>query len=107
MVLGQAGDVMRNHSGKDIVGRTLRRKEVMSITDELNELITLHGNCRDALNVTLAKLRVAQDRIAVLEEAAQQSVQADKCPHCQNGLIVLPDKSIIDCIACGSTGIRR
>ena len=38
-------------------------------------------------------------------KAAQQSVQSDKCPHCQHGLIVLLDKSIIDCIACGSTGI--
>ena len=43
----------------------------MSVTDDLNELIALHGNCRDALNVTLAKLRMAQDTIAVLEEAAQ------------------------------------
>ena len=49
----------------------------MSVTDELNELIALHGNCRDALNVTLAKLRQAQSEIAVLKEAAQQSVQAD------------------------------
>ena len=51
------------------------RKEVMSVTDELNELIALHGNARDALNVTLAKLRQAESEIAVLKEAAEQSVQ--------------------------------
>lgn len=56
----------------------------MSITDELNELIALHGNCRDALNVTLAKLRHAQDEIAILKEAAQQSVHLTLCGRCQN-----------------------
>jgi len=45
----------------------------MSVTNELDELIALHGNCRDALNVTLAKLRQAESEIAVLKEAAQQS----------------------------------
>jgi hypothetical protein len=49
----------------------------MSITTELDELIALHGNCRDALNVTLAKLRQVQNENTVLKEAAQQSVQAD------------------------------
>lgn len=55
----------------------------MNITDELNELIALHGNVRDALNVTLAKLRHAESEIAALKEAAQHSVQADGlCPNC-------------------------
>jgi hypothetical protein len=49
----------------------------MSVTDELNELIALHGNCRDALNVTLAKLRQAESEIAVLKEAAQQPLAGD------------------------------
>jgi hypothetical protein len=49
----------------------------MSITDELNELIALHGNCRDALNVTLAKLRQAQDEIATLKEAADGAEWVD------------------------------
>lgn len=51
----------------------------MSVTNELDELIALHGNCRDALNVTLAKLRQAEGEIAVLKEVAQQSVQ----PTCE------------------------
>lgn len=50
----------------------------MSITDELNQLITEHGNARDALNVTLAKLRQAQSEIAVLKEAAEQSFAPDE-----------------------------
>lgn len=46
----------------------------MNITTELNQLIAEHnGSCRDALNVTLAKLRQAQDEIALLKEAAQLS----------------------------------
>lgn len=49
----------------------------MNVTEELNQLIAEHGNERDALNVTLAKLRQAQSEIAVLKEAAQQSVQSD------------------------------
>jgi len=40
----------------------------MSITDELNNLISMHGNARDALNVTLAKLRQAKREIDVLKE---------------------------------------
>lgn len=67
-------------------------------------------------NVCLNRLRAVFERgkgevdayiLPCSECAAQQSVQSDKCPHCQHGLIVLPDKSVIDCIACGSTGIRR
>ena len=57
----------------------------MSVTEELNDLIALHGNCRDALNVTLAKLRQAQNEISVLKEAAQQSVQATgRYCECEN-----------------------
>lgn len=41
----------------------------MDITTELDQLIAEHnGSCRDALNVTLAKLRQAQDEIALLKE---------------------------------------
>jgi len=73
---------------------------------ELNELIVLHGNARDALNVTLAKLRQAQSEIAVLKEAAQQSVQADVClcdvPDWQVGLL-----SGIRHEFCGTCGKRR
>ena len=47
----------------------------MNVTNELDELIALHGNARDALNVTLAKLRQAEGEIAVLKDAAQQGVQ--------------------------------
>jgi hypothetical protein len=62
-----------------------------NITDELNELIALHGNARDALNVTLAKLREARERIIILEEAALESAEAqvdivlnrDACPECK------------------------
>ena len=69
----------------------------MSVTNELDELIALHGNARDALNVTLAKLRHAQDVIAVLKEAAQQTVAVDvanvaPCKHTFDGLY---------CIHCG------
>ena len=43
----------------------------------------------------------------VIEELkAAQQTQSDKCPHCQHGLIVLPDKNIIDCMACAGTGKR-
>ena len=61
----------------------------MSVTEELNKLIAEHGSERDALNVTLAKLRQAQSEIAVLKEAAQQSVQSDGagvCPLCGDKL---------------------
>jgi len=44
----------------------------MHITDQLNELIAYHGNARDALNVTLSKLKAAEDRIAVLESMLRE-----------------------------------
>jgi hypothetical protein len=47
----------------------------MNITTELNKLIVLHGNCRDALNVTLAKLRQAESEIVTLKETIQQDEQ--------------------------------
>lgn len=46
----------------------------MNITEELNQLIEQHGSARDALNVTLAQLRRAENEILVLKEAAEQSV---------------------------------
>lgn len=38
----------------------LARKEIMSVTEEINQWITEYGSERDALNVALAKLRQAQ-----------------------------------------------
>ena len=39
----------------------------MTVTDELNAWIAEHGSCRDALNVALARLRLALTTIADLE----------------------------------------
>jgi len=78
----------------------------MSVTDELNELIALHGNARDALNVTLAKLRQAESEIAVLKEAAQQLRASDKCPDCGgSGFMVKIDSRKVTCLYCDGTGI--
>jgi hypothetical protein len=73
----------------------------MSITNELDELIALYGNTRDALNVTLAKLHQAQSEVAVLKEAAQQSVQrtmADDGPECYCSN---PSYPLGNCVNCG------
>jgi hypothetical protein len=68
----------------------------MNITTELNKLIVLHGNCRDALNVTLAKLRRAESEIATLKEAIQQDEQQPLSCTCRfpgfdvNNLAICP-----------------
>jgi hypothetical protein len=68
----------------------------MNITTELNKLIVLHGNCRDALNVTLAKLRQAESEIATLKEAIQQDERQSTSCTCRfpgfdvNNLAICP-----------------
>jgi hypothetical protein len=82
------------------------RTALLTVLDQVDYT---NGACRlnEMVGAVLPKEVIVLARKAIADEAAQQSVQADKCPHCQHGLIVLQDKSIIDCIACGSTGIRR
>jgi hypothetical protein len=41
-------------------------------------------------------------------EAAQQSVQSDKCPECSRGIVYDAEfDKWFNCSACGGTGIRR
>jgi hypothetical protein len=43
-----------------------------------------------------------------VEEAAQQSVQADECPVCGGAKFVLAnDGNAIKCMPCNGSGIRR
>jgi hypothetical protein len=68
----------------------------MNITTELNKLIVLHGSCRDALNVTLAKLRQAESEIATLKEVIQQDERQSTSCTCRfpgfdvNNLVICP-----------------
>jgi hypothetical protein len=55
----------------------------MNTTTELNKLIVLHGNCRGALNVTLAKLHQAESEIATLKEVIQQDEQQTMLCACR------------------------
>jgi len=73
----------------------------MSITEELNQLIAEHGSARDALNVTLAKLRHVQSEIAVLKEAAEQSMHptGGNCAECGELQVVIDGC----CINCGTS----
>ena len=61
-------------------------------TGQINRWIAEHGSCRDALNVALAQLRAAEDKIASLDNIGSFT----DCPSC-NGLI----QSGYICIGCG------
>jgi hypothetical protein len=50
---------------------------IESVTDELNRWIKEYGSERDALNVAIAKLHIAEKLCAALKEEASQPAQDD------------------------------
>ena len=59
--------------------------------DELNSLIQKHGSARDALNVVLYQLQMAESKLNALQDATLY----EDCPRC--GGIVMPSCVCLDC----------
>ena len=62
-----------------------------TVSDELNMLIEKHGSARDALNVVLYQLQMAESKLSALQDATLY----EDCPDC--GGIVMPSCRCLDC----------
>ena len=68
------------------------RTSIMAVvSDELNQWIKRHGNERDALNVALAQLSVAESKLDALQDATLY----EDCPDC--GGVVMPSCVCLNC----------
>jgi hypothetical protein len=71
-------------------------------------LSQIHQACYNAEVGDFQEMDALIKEIMALDEAAQQRVQADKCPVCFGDQYLLHNDGLMHpCPACGGTGIRR